>query len=595
MLFRILLCALAAIPAVAQVDVLTRRYNNLRNGVNDHETVLNQKNVATGFGKLWTLYADAKIMAQPLYVSNLVVPAANIYGATAKVKCAAGCNAVIFATMKGTVYAYMADQKPSSINDTLLWATYLSDGTACKCGATGPQNGSGNFDMWAVDDPWWGVLGTPVIDRASNSLYAVAWTNDQQYRVYNLNITTGTIQAGPVTIQGTVGDQTFAGNSNGWIQRRKQRAALLLANGLLYVGFGGDVGQGQNLLAGWLFVYDAKNLALKTLWSPTPKGRNAGIWMAGEAPAADNSGNIYLQTGDGDFVPSEQSFGDSILKLQFQGTGLSVTGYFAPCDQMLLQQCDLDHGSSGPVLFNNFIVGGGKNGKLYLMSTAKLAGYQAGPFPPSAAMCMPGEPDCTDPSDLIQKWPAAIGHIHGSPVVWNGPNNQTWLYVMGEGDHLRAYPFQNGTFNLPAMKKSAWTQPNLNNVPVCQTQPNHGMWMPGGFLSASSNGTMPGTGIVWALVPANGDGNSCRGVKAMLMAFKAEDVTQEVWRSQGHDAAVSDTLNSVGLLSRFNPPVVANGKVFVGTAGNAEQLQRYGGSRPFMPNVNYYLAVYGIK
>src|ERR1700733_13737384 len=270
MLFRILLCALAAIPAVAQVDALTRRYNNLRNGVNDHETVLNQKNVAAGFGKLWTLYADAKIMAQPLYVSNLVVPAGNIYGAP-------GVNAVIFATMKGTVYAYMADQKPSSINDTLLWATYLSDGTACKCGATGPQNGSGNFDMWAVDDPWWGVLGTPVIDRASNSLYAVAWTNDQQYRVYNLNITTGTIQAGPVTIQGTVGDQTFAGNSNGWIQRRKQRAALLLANGLLYVGFGGDVGQGQNLLAGWLFVYDAKNLALKTLWSPTPKGRNAGI------------------------------------------------------------------------------------------------------------------------------------------------------------------------------------------------------------------------------------------------------------------------------------------------------------------------------
>jgi hypothetical protein len=34
-------------------------------GVNAKETILNQQNVRTRFGKLWTLYADAKIMAQP--------------------------------------------------------------------------------------------------------------------------------------------------------------------------------------------------------------------------------------------------------------------------------------------------------------------------------------------------------------------------------------------------------------------------------------------------------------------------------------------------------------------------------------------------
>ena len=119
--------------------------------------------------------------------------------------------------------------------------------------------------------------------------------------------------------------------------------------------------------------------------------------------------------------------------------------------------------------------------------------------------------------------------------------------------------------------------------------------MPGGYLTLSSKGSTERTGILWALVPANGDGNSCRGVKAMLMAFNAEDVSKELWRSQNHDAAVSDTPNSVGLLARFNPPIVANGKVFVPTAGDAEQLQRYGGSRPFTPNINYYLAVYGLK
>ena len=52
----------------------------------------------------------------------------------------------------------------------------------------------------------------------------------------------------------------------------------------------------------------------------------------------------------------------------------------------------------------------------------------------------------------------------------------------------------------------------------------------------------------------NGDGNSCRGVKGMLIAFDAEDVTKELWRSQGKDANVSDTKDSFGLLSRFIRP-----------------------------------------
>lgn len=592
-LFSLVLVFGFVIPVTAvQVSVLTRRNDNLRSGVNSNETILTQQSVRTRFGKLWTLFADAKIMAQPLYVANLIVPTSNIIGGSAKTRCATGCNAVIFATMKGTVYAYMADQKPTTTNDTLLWATYLSDGNACKCGASGPQNGSGNFDMWAVDDPWWGVLSTPVIDRDGNTIYVVTWTNDQQYRVYGLSLTTGQIQKGPTVIQGTVGGETFAVNTNGWIQRRKQRAGLLLSNGLLYVAFGGDTTEG---LAGWLFVYDASTLAMKTVWSPTPGGRNGGIWMAGDAPAADANGNIYLQTGNGDLVPGSQRFGDSILKLRFQNNAISVIGFFAPCNQMLLDRCDLDQGSSGAVLFDDFVVGGGKDGRLYLMKTNKMAGYTPGPFPPPADACMPAQPDCTDSPDLVQKWQASSGHIHGAPIVWKGPNNHTWLYVMGEGDPLKAFPFENGKFNVQAVTHGTWTQPKLNQVKECQTLANHGVWMPGGLLGVSSDGSAPGTGILWALVPANGDGNSCRGVKGMLMAYDAEDVTKEIWRSQGRDVNLSDTKDSFGLLARFNPPMVANGKVFVATAGDAEPLRRYAGPRPAQGPANYYLAVYGLK
>ena len=120
-------------------------------------------------------------------------------------------------------------------------------------------------------------------------------------------------------------------------------------------------------------------------------------------------------------------------------------------------------------------------------------------------------------------------------------------------------------------------------------------WMPGGIMSVSSNADNTGTGIVWVLVPANGDANSYRGVKGMLLALDAEDVRNELWRSQGTDAGLSDTGDSFGLLARFAPPTIANGKVFVGTAGDKEPLYRWCGPRPTQFPANYYLAVYGLK
>src|SRR5579863_6032337 len=105
----------SAVPA-AQVNVLTQANNSQRTGANLQEKILNTTSVHSNFGLLWRLFSDAKIMAQPLYLSNLK-----------SAKCPNGCNTVIFCSMKGTVYAYMADQKPQTMNDTLVWARYLGD------------------------------------------------------------------------------------------------------------------------------------------------------------------------------------------------------------------------------------------------------------------------------------------------------------------------------------------------------------------------------------------------------------------------------------------------------------------------------------
>ena len=59
---------------VQAADALTQHYNNARTGATLGETVLNTGNVnSASFGKLWTLYADGQVVAQPLYVSALTI------------------------------------------------------------------------------------------------------------------------------------------------------------------------------------------------------------------------------------------------------------------------------------------------------------------------------------------------------------------------------------------------------------------------------------------------------------------------------------------------------------------------------------------
>lgn len=193
---------------------------------------------------------------------------------------------MIFASMNNTVYAYMADQKPASSNDTLVWSRNLGS----------LRLGGRDIDEWAVDDPSWGILGTPAIDIDNNLLYVVAWNDDQMYRLYALNLRTGEINHGPVVMEGAVEGESFTEKRAQWHQARKQRAGLLLDNGELYVAFGFDNPKG---IAGWLFVYDAASLKLHTVWSSEPKGKGGGIWMSGTGPVADGAGNIYLETANG--------------------------------------------------------------------------------------------------------------------------------------------------------------------------------------------------------------------------------------------------------------------------------------------------------
>ncbi len=578
-------------PAGAQVNVLTQHNDIRRTGANLQEKTLTVASVKQKFGKLYTLFADGQIVAQPLYVSGLTVDGLGTF------------NAVIVATMHNTIYVYNADKKPTQpqSQDALIWAQWLGD----------PQPEQFGFDSWNTNFPEWGIVSTPVIDDAKQTMYVVSWNKDNggEFRLHAIDLKKARfpgpdfppvdyrekIKPVPV-ITGSV-PKPGGGTITLDTSQQKQRAALLLNNGTLYIGFATNR-ETDDSMHGWLFAYDAATLQQKAVWNATPTGHNGGIWQAGSGPAADAAGNVYVMTGNGpyDVDHGGQSFGDSFVKLKLEGGALTVKDHFTPCNQVLLDKtcnaaarCDLDLGYAGPLLVpgttagSDLVIGGGKDGNIYVVNPTNMGKFQ----PPAGQAAM----NCTNPNAVQtilgsqQGGPGVVGNIHGSHVFWQGPDVAR-VFVWGEEDNLRMYKFQNGKLTTPPAK-------SLYQVPP---------GMPGGMLSISANGNKAGTGILWALVPLAGDANQMRGVRAQLLAFDATNITKDIWRSEPLDASFG--ANSVGLFAKFVAPTVANGKVFVATYGDHENpfgqigpVRYWEGNRPAPDSVpkNFYVAVYGLK
>jgi hypothetical protein len=128
------------------------------------------------------------------------------------------------------------------------------------------------------------------------------------------------------------------------------------------------------------------------------------------------------------------------------------------------------------------------------------------------------------------------------------------IYVWTEYGHLNGYQQQaDGTFTYPPITSS--------NAPAPDG-------MPGGMLSISANGTMPGTGIVWATHPFSGDANQAV-VSGVLQAYDATNLSEPIW-----DSHMDFARDDLGKFAKFAPPTIANGKVYVATF--SKQLVVYG-------------------
>lgn len=101
-----------------------------------------------------------------------------------------------------------------------------------------------------------------------------------------------------------------------------------------------------------------------------------GIWGRAGVVVSATTGTVFAETGDGGFDPSAGQFGNSFLALS--PVDLKLTDYYTPENQEWLTRKDLDMASISPVVFsfqgNEYLVGGGKEGRLFLLDTKSLGG-----------------------------------------------------------------------------------------------------------------------------------------------------------------------------------------------------------------------------
>ncbi len=521
-------------PNTQHISVLTQHNDNTRAGFNNQEKVLTTSNVnSKTFGKLFTLNVDDQVYAQPLVVGNLRI-ANGIH------------NVVFIASVKNTVYAFDGD------NGTLYWKNnFTISGMRPPIGTDFNSSWCNPFSDFTTGA---GIIGTPVIDSAKQTMYFVARSTDGSTFVeylHAINLLTGADIAGsPVKLVGNL-PGTGDGSVNGVVsfnpKTNNQRQALTLVNGVIYISFSSQCD--LNPYHGWILGYDETNLQQKIAYCDTPDGEAAGLWESGMGMSADAQGNLYVVSGNGtvgksvpfynpvmsngtsEVIPSPDPTdlsgrGESAMKLTPSGSTLLVTSYFTPTNYLDLNVNDLDYGVMGTFLIpnSNFYFTGAKDGNLYLLDKDNMGGFSY------------------TSNQVLQTVPLG-GGLHTQPAYYNSGSNE-YVYIWSEFDQLRQLTFNRSSKAF---------------VPT-QILGGGGPGYPGADMSVSSNGTEKGTGILWASYQSNGPVNYYSG---MLAAFDANNVSRLLWQS--NDSAA----DAVGFHAKFSSPTVADGHVYLATFSNA--------------------------
>jgi Legume lectin domain/Chitobiase/beta-hexosaminidase C-terminal domain len=516
------LVCLFSLALHAQVNIATYHNDNARTGQNIQETILTPANVNSGqFGKLFSVFVDGLVYAQPLYLSNV-----SIGGGTH--------NVLYVATEHDSLYAIDADE------GTVYWQISLIP--------SGGSTVNSSSDLGCSDlVPEVGITGTPVIDTSTGTLYVVAKSKVGgslvQY-LHAIDVATAAEKfSGPVFIQATVPGTASDGNGTTVSfspHLENQRAALLLVNGHVVIGWASHCDFSP--WHGWIMSYSANSLSQEAAFNTSADGSANGVWMSGGGLAADSTGNIFFATGNGTWNGTTD-YGDSIVKLGPPSGGkFPVLDYFTPYNQSSLAGGDTDVASGGlvllPTLASNqqLLTQMGKEGKIYLIDRNNMGKY-----------CVKDVPACNgnDPN-IVEEIPGATAGVWGSPAYWNGS-----VYWGGASDG-------GGPDNLKAFSFNANNSGQISASPTSKSLKAFSFSAPSPSISANGNSN----GILWGL-DDSAFGSSCSGGSncQVLYAYDATNLADMLYNS----SQAANNRDVPGGAVKFATPIIANGKVYVGS------------------------------
>jgi len=478
---------LLSFSAAAQVDVLTQHNDNARTGGNLKETILTPSNVNhQHFGMLFKRIVDDQVYTQPLVVTN--------------VKIDGGWHDVVYVTtVNNSVYAFNANDATAAAP---LWHVNFGTPANLHDAELECTDITGNM----------GIIGTPVVNEQKTTLYVVALTKVGHkflHQLHALDLSTGAdFPHSPVAIETPELDPLL----------QNQRPALFLTGGNVYVGYASHCD--KQPYHGYLLGYDATTLVQFGVLNTSPGGEGAGIWQSGQAPAVDDQGNIYFITGNGSWDGATQ-LSESFIKLD---PHMKLVDWFTPSNHRHLDAVDNDLDSAGPLLIpnKNLVLGGGKEGVLYLIDRDHFGHL--------------GD------KHAVQHFRVTSSHMHNL-VYWKSARNGELLYLWGQKDKARAYKFNGNRLDQrPLMTRREKTRGH-----------------PGAMLSISANGDRDG--ILWAAIHTSGDSwHETR--PGILHAFDADNIRHELWNSLENPER--DNCNNY---SKMASPTVANGKVYLASFG----------------------------
>lgn len=221
-----------------------------------------------------------------------------------------------------------------------------------------------------------GILSTPVIDAKARAIYVAGAIGAQtiaRHEVHALSVDDGSLLAGwPVDVS-----RLSAGTLAFSPPPHNQRSALSLVGGILYVAYGGHVGD-CGPYHGWVVGINAKDPTKVGAWASG--GQGEGIWAAG-GMASDGSG-VFAVTGNSTVGTATHLDSEEVVRITGLGTlARSDANVYFPASWRTMDSADADFAANSPVYIqvpgatpSAFVAAISKDGHLYLLDSKNLGG-----------------------------------------------------------------------------------------------------------------------------------------------------------------------------------------------------------------------------